>query len=218
MIAESSLETVPTGLAEGTSIEVFSDIYRDDITIATYQRTLTEYVRQETQQFLLAHPDCELVLRTRPREIHNHLLTAFSDAHHYTHLIADITHLIEAFSYLLALDQVGVRLTALNRAMCPKFHVDRVPCRLVTTYQGVATQWLAYDKVDYTKLSVVGNATDQENGVYSNNQDIQQLTTGDVSILKGTKWYGNEATGLVHRSPALEPSEVRLLLTLDLVS
>jgi len=44
---------------------------------------------------------------------------------------------------------------------------------------------------------------------------LQQLTTGDVALLKGESWVGNEGYGLVHRSPNLENQKKRLLLTLD---
>uniref|UniRef100_UPI0013C31562 DUF1826 domain-containing protein n=1 Tax=Pseudomonas viridiflava TaxID=33069 RepID=UPI0013C31562 len=44
---------------------------------------------------------------------------------------------------------------------------------------------------------------------------IQQINTADVALLKGVRWRGNEGAGLVHRSPALEGNERRLILTLD---
>ena len=54
--------------------------------------------------------------------------------------------------YLFELKSVGLRLTALGHAMCPRFHVDRVPCRLATTYFGSATEWLPHDRVNRSKL------------------------------------------------------------------
>ena len=44
---------------------------------------------------------------------------------------------------------------------------------------------------------------------------IEQINTGEVALLKGEKWQGNEGAGLIHRSPALAPGERRLILTLD---
>ena len=49
----------------------------------------------------------------------------------------------------------------------------------------------------------------------SKSDDIQQLEKGDVALLKGESWIGNEEAGLVHRSPELERGTSRLLLTLD---
>ncbi|MGH8364489.1 MAG: DUF1826 domain-containing protein, partial [Pseudomonas sp.] len=44
---------------------------------------------------------------------------------------------------------------------------------------------------------------------------IEQIRCGEVALLKGTKWHGNENHGLIHRSPALKADERRLILTLD---
>mgnify|MGYP000570713948 CR=1 FL=1 len=44
---------------------------------------------------------------------------------------------------------------------------------------------------------------------------IQQISAGQVALLKGEKWQGNEGAGLIHRSPALAAGERRLILTLD---
>jgi len=100
--------------------------------------------------------------------------------------------------------------------MCPKFHVDKVPCRLVTTYQGAATEWLPHQAVNREKLGAGSNGkADSESGLYKNQNDIQQLNCGEVALLKGESWQGNENAGLVHRSPSLAVDEHRLLLTLD---
>jgi hypothetical protein len=41
------------------------------------------------------------------------------------------------------------------------------------------------------------------------------MSAGDVALLKGEKWQGNQGAGLIHRSPALKTGERRLILTLD---
>jgi len=52
--------------------------------------------------------------------------------------------------------------------------------------------------------------------VYQNLTDICELNTGDVALLKGERWEGNENAGLVHRSPAINEGERRLLLAMYL--
>lgn len=47
---------------------------------------------------------------------------------------------------------------------------------------------------------------------------IQKIGSGEVALLKGEKWHGNEGFGLIHRSPHLDPGERRLILTLDWLS
>lgn len=92
--------------------------------------------------------------------------------------------------------------------MCPRFHVDHVPMRLITTYAGVGSQWLKENAIDRKRLGEVG-AEPQDP------QYIEQIERGDVALLKGERWRGNEGRGLVHRSPQLAENERRLILTLD---
>ena len=71
-----------------------------------------------------------------------------------TILSKDILKLVEMFCCLFGLKQAGLRLIALDTAMCPSFHVDRVPCRLITTYQGIATEWIPHLAADRSKLGL----------------------------------------------------------------
>ena len=111
-----------------------------------------------------------------------------------------------------------MKLTALDQVMCPRFHVDNVPCRLVTSYCGQGTQWLPDNAVDRTKLGRGNNGLpDERSGVYRITEDIQELAAGDVALFKGARWEGNEHRGLVHRSSTPKAGQTRLLLTLDFV-
>ncbi|GAL13441.1 hypothetical protein JCM19233_4443 [Vibrio astriarenae] len=97
-------------------------------------------------------------------------------------LIDSIAELVDMFCFLFELKRAGVRLATLDRAMCPRFHVDRVPCRLVTTYKGIATQWLLNKDVDRSKLGQCSNGLpDEESGLISSNRSINQLRCGDVA-------------------------------------
>jgi hypothetical protein len=129
----------------------------------------------------------------------------------------DIALIVDMFCCLFDLQEVGLRLTTLDSPMCPKFHVDHLPCRLVTTYHGAATQWLGNEGIDRSKLGAgsVG-LSDEESGLYKCSDSINQLLQGDVALLKGSGWEGNEQQGLVHRSPEVAPNERRLLMTLDM--
>ena len=120
------------------------------------------------------------------------------------------------FCCLFGIQEAGLRFTVLNRAMCPRFHVDVVPCRLVTTYQGAGTQWLPHHLVDRSKLGMGNNGrSDEQSGLFAAPNDIQNLTSGDVALLKGERWLENEGGGLVHRSPNLPTGMHRLLTRLD---
>ena len=127
--------------------------------------------------------------------------------------------LVDMFCYLFELKRTGLRLRILERAMCPRFHVDRVPCRLVSTYCGSGSQWLQNAGLDRTKLGAGHQElSDEESGLMTANTKIHSLNVGDVALLKGETWQNNEGKGLVHRSPALAAGEKRLLVTLDFIA
>ena len=67
----------------------------------------------------------------------------------------DIKNLVDMYCYLFELNEIGLSLRVLDKAMCPRFHVDHVPCRLITTYTGVTTQWLPHTSVDRSKFEKV---------------------------------------------------------------
>ncbi len=125
-----------------------------------------------------------------------------------TDFLDDLGWLVEAFSCLTGARRIGLRLRVLDKPMCPRFHVDHVPLRLVTTYQGAASEWLDESGLDRRLLGGAQAEVVDE-------QLIHSLSTGDVALLKGERWEGNEGAGLVHRSPRAEPGLARLLLTLD---
>lgn len=189
---------------------VLSDIYKEEINIAIWQRQKQFSVKE----FLALNPTFKKEMILTPQDAYSRVSESFNN--NITEVSEDIAGLVDMFCYLFELKQAGMRLKVLDKAMCPKFHVDKVPCRLVTTYQGTATEWLPHELVDQTKLGWGCNGlADCESGLYKSESDIQQLNCGDVALIKGTLWEGNENAGLVHRSPELITNEKRLILTLD---
>lgn len=194
---------------------VLTNIYREDTNIVVWQRKLSGTLRQAVDGFLKAHTNFETSMTVTPQSALLSVSEALGDRDQ-SELSENITELVDMFCCLFEIKRAGLRLAILDRAMCPKFHADKVPCRLVTTFQGVATEWLPHQVVNRSKLGVGSQGKpDHESGLYQNHHDIQQLNCGDVGLLKGELWEGNENAGLVHRSPALPDSERRLLLTLD---
>ena len=201
--------------AYGNDPKVLADIYREDVNIAIWQRAIGERLKEAVDDFLAANPQVEAAL-TVSRDSAHAEVTEATGGTAPTELADNVAELVDMFCCLFGLKRAGLRLATLNRAMCPRFHVDRVPCRLITTYHGVATEWLPHQAVDRSKLGPRSNGqSDLDSGLFAKQSDIQRLTHGDVALLKGELWTGNEDAGLVHRSPALPAGENRLLLTLD---
>ncbi|WP_423893622.1 DUF1826 domain-containing protein [Candidatus Pelagadaptatus aseana] len=193
-----------------------TDIYQADTNIAIWERNLEPQLMAEVENFLACNSRFQLSTVISPDSAYQAIYKALGNRDEYRLLSEDIAQLVDMFCCLFELERVGLRLTVLDRAMCPRFHVDRVPCRLVTTYQGIATEWLPHQAVDRSKLGMGnGGKPDEISGLIKQPDSIKRLNAGDIGLLKGELWIDNEGAGLVHRSPAVTEGERRLLLTLD---
>ena len=201
--------------AQSSELEVLTDIYREDTNIAVWQRQLSETLKSSVDAFTASNPTFQTSMTLTPESALAAVKDALGDSAQLE-LSENIAELVDMFCCLFELKRAGLRLATLDRAMCPRFHVDRIPCRLVTTFQGIATEWLPHEVVNREKLGAGNNGMpDSTSGVYQSQNDIQRISSGDVALLKGELWQGNEGTGLVHRSPQVPAGESRLLLTLD---
>ncbi len=194
---------------------VLADVYRENVNLAIWERRLSNEVISDALAILAAPCGFERSLTVSTQAAEQSVAGVLPLP--VEALAKDIAEVVEMFCCLFELERVGLRLAILDRAMCPRFHVDNVPCRLLTTYQGPATQWLPHDCVDRSKLGRGSNGlSDQQSGLFEREQDIRQMQCGDVALLKGELWEGNEQAGLVHRSPMVEQGCHRLVLTLDM--
>ena len=213
-LTTSEQESIVRRAAFGSDLSILSEIYQPDVNLSVWNRAIDPALKSEAEALIASDPSFQKSLGIRADEAPA-ALQNFFPKQNYDALRADILWLIDAFSYLFDLREVGLRLAVLDKAMCPKFHVDKVPCRLITTYTGVATEWLPHDRVNRRFLgpgspTVVGS----EPGICESG-DIELLETGAVALLKGESWEGNEGCGLVHRSPGIAEGRKRLLLTID---
>lgn len=191
----------------GESPKVMAEIFHDGVNMAVWQRRLPAQLEDFAALVIsLGQPLAD----QRVVEVSEHepvllpgLLPEAADLHGYEAFVADVTWLVSAYTCLLDARRVGLRLRVLQGAMCPRFHVDNVPVRLLTTYVGPGSDWLEEGAVERVGLHLAPAPVD----------NIQQLQTGDVALLKGEKWIGNGGAGLIHRSPPSQ--QPRLLLSLD---
>lgn len=204
-------------IADHTS--VLTDIYQEDVNIAVWRNQLADDVSNNIAAVMLEKSRLNVKISVAPNHVAEELLAYAPQLAGKEALCQHIELLVEMFCTLFELKGVGLRLALLDNAMCPKFHVDKVPCRLVTTFSGVATQWLPHDCVNRTKLGAGSqNMPDETSGIMQHPNNIQHLAVGDIALLKGEGWYNNENCGLVHRSPVVANNEQRLLLTLDFIN
>ena len=202
--------------ARGTEPEILTEIYQDAVNIAVWETEISPKLESAVKAVMASLPDLQLseVISVKSAEDQLQEILGADDAS--VELRHDVLELVDMFCCLFDLERTGLRLATLNRAMCPRFHVDHVPCRLLKTYKGIGTQWIPHDVVDRTKLGVDHhNQPDEMSGLFQSETDIENLQSGQVALLKGERWEDNEGAGLVHRSPGLDKGERRFLLSLD---
>jgi hypothetical protein len=199
--------------ALGEDIQVLTEVLRDEVNLAVWQRRLPAQIEgfaaallaqgeslAQSMTLELATPDSAPNL--------DGLVAQYADLPGQAAFLADVAWLVRAYACLLDAECIGLRLRVLDKAMCPRFHVDRVPLRLITSYAGVGSQWLEEGGMPRARL---GEAAAEPQDAAA----IRQLQAGHVALAKGEKWQGNEGRGLIHRSPQPPAGERRLLLTLD---
>ena len=139
--------------------------------------------------------------------LHNSLATPPEFNASLAHLIADIQKLADVFSKHAATNTVRLIVEALHRVPCPKFHQDNLTLRLVCTYTGVGTEWLENSNVNPHPDCCGGTIVLDETR-------IQNLKAFEVGLMKGKRWPGNPM-GIFHRSPAVDISQPRLVVKMD---
>ncbi|CAE6914976.1 conserved protein of unknown function [Pseudomonas marincola] len=197
----------------GERADVLAQVLREQVNLAVWQRQLPVHIT-----------DCAANVVAHDRTLAESITLELSDADEqpdltgllarYSHLpghealVGDVRSLISAFVCLVDAKRIGVRMRVLDKAMCPRFHVDHVPLRLITCYAGLGSEWLSEDAMDRRLLGQPA-AEPVDDGL------INRAQTGHVLLAKGERWVGNEGQGLIHRSPQASNGVPRLLLTLD---
>jgi len=187
-------------------IEDFAAIYDEDIEIVSVSRPMTNQCAAVASELVQSRqvPSARWV-----QEVGNSdaLVTALPVAVHalFVDLILEAS---EVLGELFGCERVGVRLETLSAPMCPRFHVDQIPCRLLATLAGKGTEWIAASEVDWDAFNHFRNS----DAPLLADGCIRHFPTGHWSLLKGGKW-DEQFKGVVHRSP--HGVGGRLLLSLD---
>ncbi|MDM7458294.1 MAG: DUF1826 domain-containing protein [Paracoccus sp. (in: a-proteobacteria)] len=121
------------------------------------------------------------------------------DGRHRAALSAHIVDLASRFSRVMGCRRLALRLDAGRGQACPKWHLDAVEARLLSSLRGPGTE--------FAPLRNAG-ADHAEPG------DIQQMRTGEVGLFRGRGWRGGPPA-ILHRSPPAGRDKARLLLVMD---
>lgn len=200
-------------ICTASSISELTAIYAPEVNVVSYPRALDPQITAEA-----AHVLCQPMFQIKTpiaatRAGRSRLLAMLSDA---ATIAADVHFWVEVLADLTGADEIGVRLAKVEAAMCPRFHVDRIAVRMVSTYVGAGTEYLSNDEVDRRWLGhAAAGQPDDSSGLLRSGARVHTAAAGALVLFKGEAWPGNTGHGAVHRSPQASASCSRLVMTLD---
>lgn len=187
---------------------VLRTILDPGITLAIWTRPPPLRLLEATEPLAATAPFCR-VAKDRPDRLAAALVADLPlEPCARTRLATDIARLSRLFAALLGAAAVHGRLEAIDGPACRLFHADHVGLRLLCTYAGAGTEWVADEAVDRARLG-------DNRAAIRDPVAVRRLPRFAVAILKGHTWPGNAGRGIVHRSPDASPDRPRLLLCLD---
>jgi hypothetical protein len=195
----------------GDDPSLLADIYQKQVQLINWQRVLTDSVSNDIKQLLADKHNFTYRIILAPYQVAQWLQEQWGNTH-YIHLARDIEMLAILYADLFETAQVGLRFELVDKTLCPLFHVDKVLCRLVTTYSGSTTEWLEDDNTNRQAL-----VDRQHDKTVVDTGKINHVSVGDVLLFKGQSWSDQAGEGVVHRSPLASPEQRRLILTLDII-
>jgi len=141
-----ALRAVDIFQVAGETPQILAEVLQDGVNLAVWRRRLPAQLQDFAELVLslgqpLADQRVIEVDEQRPPVLPD-LLREAADLHGYESFVADVTWLVAAYTCLVGARRVGLRLRVLDGPMCPRFHVDNVPLRLLTTYVGPGSEWL----------------------------------------------------------------------------
>ena len=199
----------------GPTPVILSDVFSEDISVALWSREQNHDISRYFEQVF---GDLGMGVRGvfSMNSLKTELAKMLPEHNGREQAVEDVYLLADMLTCLFNCESVGVRLTPLTSAMCPKLHVDNVPVRLVNTYLGPGTQWLPTEALQSLSngANLPVNTKSFKDAFYDPN-DIQQMKAFEVGLLKGLAWEQHEQMAAIHRSCQVAEGEKRVLLTLD---
>ena len=103
--------------------------------------------QQDVEEYLSANTGLQASMVVSPDNAASAIHKTLGGSKLTAALSENIAELVDIFCCLFELERVGLRLTALDGAMCPRFHVDRGLCALAFMLIVFLRAWLLPFKV-----------------------------------------------------------------------
>ena len=189
----------------GSNSSILQNIHNREINIAIYDRDISD-LQQEILQVQEQNTELKISgsFEHIVAELDRHL-----DPSVNPRLTRDLRDLLLQYREVTGSDQFRLLLATINTNMCKKFHTDINTLRLLCSYSGPGTLWVADDNNTKSNGDTSSNLAITEDRIH-------QVKTGSVAVLKGAIYPDDDSTAIVHRSPTIEETgERRLLLRID---
>jgi hypothetical protein len=170
-------------------------------TAVVLQRSLSNELDMEIT-YLMQKPHFQVVkIEGSPSTVVQYFQEQLSS---YPYLLADILQCLQTFVDCTKTTEIRVSLVRITTDMCRKFHTDIVDYRLLCTYKGIGTYFVAPENTQQS----IENTPKQEH--------IEQLLAGEAILFRGAMSATTDTPPLVHKSPPIaEKQQERLLLRID---
>ena len=191
-----------------TTPSVLENIHQRNVNITIYNRD-TAALSSEVSSLL--KQDIEF-RRSGDVDTILQALTKAINQDEFPLIIQDIKDLLQLFREITGAKSFRLFLATVNTNMCRRFHTDINDLRMLCTYSGQGTLWLAEENINRSAL----NSFADNKSIVLDESKIQRAETGSVLVLKGSVYPQKGANAVVHRSPTIEEDgEQRLLLRID---
>jgi len=188
-------------------------IHEPGINLCIWRRALPEEVERFVDTSVLPRDIKRLVTCSAADPAIDDLLQDLPAEPGLAVLRDDMRELARHCARLTGARQLTLKLESFGSNLCERFHVDRVPLRLLCSYAGPGTQWLDSSDVNRAFLGpAAGGLADEDSGLLRLGAAIQHMERFTVALMKGECWPGNSGNGLVHRSPRIASSGQRRVL------
>ena len=184
---------------KGHDRKVLMSIHDPSVNVAVWKRSMREDLCSETASWATRKAELEAVVDGEDALSH----PVLSNLPPGSALMADIGFLLKLFVGLSGASRVQLFFGALRDDQCRKFHQDYVRLRLINTYVGPGTEWVAETSVCREALDcAAGTILEANRRIVPDARSVQHVQPGEVIVLKGTRYPGNQR-GAVHRSPPI---------------
>lgn len=197
-------ESVGRSVRLSDSAGVFEQLFEDEVQLCIWNRDPDEILGSHLERSIrsggwarrMAVPVMERGMRAAVQEF----LAGSEGGLGRIRLATELLGLIDLFAMLSDARRIDVRIVATRRRICPRFHTDALRLRLLCTWVGEGTEWVAQEDV------VAGTARSGSGGssmarLVRADATVHRMDTFAVGVLKGAAWPHNRGRGAVHRSP-----------------